>query len=908
MQKKHIILFCLFLFSTVFAQDNFQITSTTKVGPGAIHRVYVDPFKPWNINVFEVDLTNPLIKIETAKGDDRLYGFERTSSMAQRKSSPGHTVIGAVNGDFYNTSTGEPLTTQLINGEMLKTPINWWSIAFNTENKPDIGRVSFSGTVLTESTHYTIHGVNKARETNQLILYNPFFGSSTGTNQWGEEVLIKPVTEWIVNDTVVCVVEDISGEGSRTIPAGRAVLSGHGNSETFINDNINTGDTLRLVLSLQPSLDNLVQLVGGNNKLLENGNYVGGSNTAIHPRTAAGFSQDSTILYLVTIDGRMTNISRGMSYREVADFMKSIGARHAVNLDGGGSTTMVIHGDVKNYPCDNADAWGNYGVERSVSNTLMTVSLAPVETLSSIQVEPDNVRIYRGKDQRFNVSGWDDHFNKLVLNGPEIEYAIDPELGFIDENGVFTAADSGGQGYLYITYNGLRDSAKIYIKSITGIDITPDSAVTDTIQKVRFNYRGFDDDGMERNIAPEDIHWECLNPQIGIIDTNGVFDALQEGYAAIVGRYRQRTDTSYIRVDNKKIVRIEISPEWAVTDTTRPIEYRVTAFDKEENTFDYPPADFRWESLDETIGIVDEEGRFRGRSNGEVQVVASYVYANDTVTASVQIGTGEQKIDDMNTPDTWSMSGERVNLRETSLSLDTEETTDGNGSLALDYMFIRERNRSYLYLDGSFPDVYGIPDSIQLDFKSNGENHEVYFRIRDQKEVLYEAYTGDKATISERFDTLSIGMASFSPETGGEPIAYPVRFETIKFRLGYYGSTGDTNRGRVYMDNLRVHYPSVTSILPLNNGMLPVSIELKQNYPNPFNPSTTIEFNTMQAGKVKLVIYNLVGQEVAMPVNRTLSAGIHTVTWEPQNLGSGIYLCTLQTDQHQLSRKMIYLK
>jgi exopolysaccharide biosynthesis protein len=74
--------------------------------------------------------------------------------------------------------------------------------------------------------------------------------------------------------------------------------------------------------------------------------------TDIHPRTAVGFSQDSTKLYFFTVDGRQPGYSVGMSLEELASYMLGWGVYQGVNLDGGGSTTMVVRNIVVNSPSD----------------------------------------------------------------------------------------------------------------------------------------------------------------------------------------------------------------------------------------------------------------------------------------------------------------------------------------------------------------------------------------------------------------------------------------------------------------------------------------------------------------------------------------------------------------------------
>ena len=94
---------------------------------------------------------------------------------------------------------------------------------------------------------------------------------------------------------------------------------------------------------------------------------------------------------------------------------------------------------------------------------------------------------------------------------------------------------------------------------------------------------------------------------------------------------------------------------------------------------------------------------------------------------------------------------------------------------------------------------------------------------------------------------------------------------------------------------------------------LPKKFELGQNFPNPFNASTVIKFDLPQSSKVKLDIYNILGQKVKSLVDEKLSAGYKKVTWDGTNengksVASGVYFYRLQTDKFIEAKKMVMLK
>jgi len=100
----------------------------------------------------------------------------------------------------------------------------------------------------------------------------------------------------------------------------------------------------------------------------------------------------------------------------------------------------------------------------------------------------------------------------------------------------------------------------------------------------------------------------------------------------------------------------------------------------------------------------------------------------------------------------------------------------------------------------------------------------------------------------------------------------------------------------------------VTVVSAEDDGLVAQAFELEQNYPNPFNPSTEIRFTIPAAGQVQLTVYDVLGREVAVLVNRELAAGSHTATFDAAGLTSGMYLYRLETAGQQMTRSMMLVK
>ncbi len=118
---------------------------------------------------------------------------------------------------------------------------------------------------------------------------------------------------------------------------------------------------------------------------------------------------------------------------------------------------------------------------------------------------------------------------------------------------------------------------------------------------------------------------------------------------------------------------------------------------------------------------------------------------------------------------------------------------------------------------------------------------------------------------------------------------------------------GGYHEGMLYLDDAQydVRY---TAIAPQTDRHLPGKFELSQNFPNPFNPTTTIRYVIPKAGKVQLVLYNILGQKVLEIVNKKQTAGLHEVRIDASRLASGVYLYRLKTGTHVAVRKMVILK
>lgn len=115
-----------------------------------------------------------------------------------------------------------------------------------------------------------------------------------------------------------------------------------------------------------------------------------------------------------------------------------------------------------------------------------------------------------------------------------------------------------------------------------------------------------------------------------------------------------------------------------------------------------------------------------------------------------------------------------------------------------------------------------------------------------------------------------------------------------------------TGNGTIYLDN--IYFSTMLSDVKEIHDATPTDFTLEQNYPNPFNPSTNIRFSLTEANKVKLSVYNLLGQEVATLVNEFMNAGTYEVNFDAQNLPTGTYFYSISAGDFKSVKKMLLIK
>ena len=287
--------------------------------------------------------------------DGKVVGRTKLSAFANRID-----ILAAINGSYF-APDGEIIGALKIDDTIVSSDKLARAIAgFSKSGQLQIDINQYRGNVLLpDETEVPIDYVNRSRIRDSLVLYNKAFGDRTLTNMFGCEYLI-------VDNTV----EAINTANSQ-IPDGGVVLSATGVAQQRLNS-LKIGDKITITQTLGEVIDDCYDAIGAGPQLIKDGKIsittkqekvlpdiaIGRA-----PRTAIAETNDQHIL-LVVVDGRQPH-SIGMTLTELAEFLLRYSAQKAMNLDGGGSSAILVHGRVLSKPSD--------GKERAIASAIAVV-------------------------------------------------------------------------------------------------------------------------------------------------------------------------------------------------------------------------------------------------------------------------------------------------------------------------------------------------------------------------------------------------------------------------------------------------------------------------------------------------------------------------------------------------------
>ena len=331
------------------------------------------------IAAFLLRLDPARVRLTSVLSNDQVADAETVQSIAVR-----HRALAAINGGYFNSVNGEPTGVLKVSGELVSdasllkgavivasrpgTPTSLTFDQLSAKMSITFGRGD-------EQRRVSIDGVDTTRERGKLMLYTPAYQEDTDTAPTG--------TEWIVDGDPRRVIEVRSKAGHTVIPRTGLVLSYGGITLPPPLTELAVGTVLQLETEWRTTrglpasvFEGADHVINGAGLLRWQGNVVSDwTSEALtaelftdvrHPRTLIG-QDDRGAIWLVAVDGRQLDYSIGMRFADLQRLASRLHLTDALNLDGGGSTTMVVNGQIANKPSDAGGA-------RPVSDAILVMT------------------------------------------------------------------------------------------------------------------------------------------------------------------------------------------------------------------------------------------------------------------------------------------------------------------------------------------------------------------------------------------------------------------------------------------------------------------------------------------------------------------------------------------------------
>ncbi|MGD9678470.1 MAG: stalk domain-containing protein [Vulcanibacillus sp.] len=493
------------------------------------------------INTVKIDLQNPYIKVGTVYGDDGKTGDkQRVINMAEDAGA-----VAAINGDFFTlTAEGAPFGVTIQDGQLINSPgyiAEKNAFMLDQNNIPTIERLDFDAVVTAQNgTTYQLFGLNKT----QYSVGYRFAGGSSHINRlhmyddkWNMENWVGDsldnYTLVLVENGIVTKIQDNTMVES--IPSGGYILLGNGTAAGFIKTHIHLYDRISVDFTL--NTDSIIKTaIDGSTLLVDNGQKatITYEIKGNHARTAIGYSKDNRYLYLVTVEKSKDSV--GMTLDELSTFLVLRDIWKAVNLDGGGSTTLVSRPLGQTNLID--ITLPQYEVEREVPNGLAIFTTAPKGKLIAMDIILPKGVLLNETVPINNIKAYDEYYNPVVQNELNISWNNPTGVIYRDNTltfekfGVFNLKATSGsisRNYQVKVYER-NDVDSIQIDGQPAIKIHEGSTFVPSV-KMQFS------DGTSRQVPNSSIDWQLLGVNESVA-SDGTITATKSSVGLLIASYQ----------------------------------------------------------------------------------------------------------------------------------------------------------------------------------------------------------------------------------------------------------------------------------------------------------------------------------------------------------------------------------
>ncbi|GAA3078171.1 exopolysaccharide biosynthesis protein [Kribbella aluminosa] len=509
--------------------------SDSPVAPGVNYTSFerLDP-KGWQRgDILDTDLSKHGVTVDLVN-TGKVSGGQPLSRQLASKGA-----IAGVNGDFFDINdTNAPLGVGVESGKLVNAP----AAGHNDTaviGKDGLGRIAqlfLQGTATDGPTKLELTNLNSpAVNAGGIGLYTPEWGDAARTRTVDG---LPTVREVILRDGVV--VSSATTPATTPLAANEQALIGREAGAEALTA-LQVGDKVDVAYGLRPDAADVAAAVSGNYQLAKDGKVPADVPDAdLAPRTAVGFDAAGGRMILLTVDGRATG-SRGLSLKEMGQLMISLGADEALNLDGGGSSTMLARTpgkaapDVVNNPSD--------GNERLIPNGLGLLPVKGSGALKGFRVEsvgtsaegPDadisrSSRVLTGLSRVLKATGYDETYAPAI--GTPSWYAGSNVR--VDQQGVVTGRRAGD--VIVTAARGTANGRFPMTVLGTPTRLAPSTcqvSLADSNAKGFFEVDGYDADGFSTWVEPRDVKLSYDTAKVQVVAKGNGFEVNALGNDAV---------------------------------------------------------------------------------------------------------------------------------------------------------------------------------------------------------------------------------------------------------------------------------------------------------------------------------------------------------------------------------------
>lgn len=522
-----------------------------------------------NINVIRIDMTNPYIKLDAMANIESIQKLTSVPDLAKSKNA-----VGAINGGFFNWSKipgfnspigpmvesgviqtsssdfnryGDSMATFTINN-MNQIFYGYWKtdITLTTENSAPVPVARYNVQLNNNGDLTVMDRLWSDISVGCLEYPSSDINTDTNIDKDGENGIpaMDIPKEYIkyakyankYSDIVEMVVENNEVIEIRRnlppveIPENGYVVVAANNNTKLVLDNFKEGDTVDMEVATRPDWNNISMAITGGAIILKDGSIPENFSHDVpgrNPRTAIGSSKDGNQVIMVTVDGRQQH-SLGMTLTELGNLMRELDAYNAINLDGGGSTTMAARKpgtnnvNVVNSPSD--------GMPRKVGNAVGIISTAPASPLEGLIIDTEDKNVFANTSRAYTVKGYDKYFNPVEVDLNEVKWSVSGIEGEFKNNIFYPTSVGSGKIKATIASTSGDISAEYNINSLSSpvqLFLSEKLISVQVSGKKNFAVKGKNKNGYYAKINPEDVQWK-VSGNIGTFEGD-TFIATAEG-------------------------------------------------------------------------------------------------------------------------------------------------------------------------------------------------------------------------------------------------------------------------------------------------------------------------------------------------------------------------------------------